>query len=384
LRVLDEKRRFNVLCCGRRWGKTTLGVDRLIVTALRGQPVAWFSPSYRMLTEAWRSVRRLVAPAVDRIDMQQHRIELLGGGVIEMWSLDSPDSARGRKYNCIVVDEAAMIRHLEDAWMAVLRPTLLDFKGSAWFMSTPKGLNYFKRLWDLGQDGGPDDWMSWQMPTTTNPFIDPTEIEASRELLPERTYAQEFLAQFLEDGGGVFRRVNDAATAVPQEQAVEGHRYVVGADWGKSEDFTVFTVVDCTTGECVALDRSNKVDYALQVGRLRALYDRFTPDAIYAEQNSMGVPIVEQLQRLNLPVRPFLTTNASKAQAIDGLALAFERGTIKIPDDPTLIGELQAYDAERLPSGLLRYGAPPGQHDDCVMSLALAWWGASAPTVQFF
>ncbi len=41
-----------------------------------------------------------------------------------------------------------------------------------------------------------------------------------------------------------------------------------------------------------------------------------------------------------------------------------------------MIGELQAYEMERLPSGLLRYGAPEDIHDDFVMSLALAWWGA--------
>jgi hypothetical protein len=72
-------------------------------------------------------------------------------------------------------------------------------------------------------------------------------------------------------------------------------------------------------------------------------------------------------------VYPFQTTNASKAQAIDALALAFEQGTLRIPDDPTLVGQLLAYRAERLPSGLFRYSAPEGQHDDDVMALALAY-----------
>jgi hypothetical protein len=55
------------------------------------------------------------------------------------------------------------------------------------------------------------------------------------------------------------------------------------------------------------------------------------------------------------------------------LALAFERGDIRILNDPVLVSELVAFQAERLPSGLLRYGAPGGQHDDTVMALALAW-----------
>jgi hypothetical protein len=70
-------------------------------------------------------------------------------------------------------------------------------------------------------------------------------------------------------------------------------------------------------------------------------------------------------------------TNASKTQAIESLAMAFERGDIHIPNDPVLIGELLAYQAERLPSGLMRYGARGGQHDDTVMALAMAWSAVS-------
>src|SRR5207249_1420351 len=97
-----------------------------------------------------------------------------------------------------------------------------------------------------------------------------------------------------------------------------------------------------------------------------------------AEQNSIGQPIIEQLTRDGLQVDSFTTTNASKAQVIDSLALAFERGDIRILNDPVLVSELVAYQAERLPSGLLRYGAPSGQHDDTVMALAIAWSAVSS------
>jgi phage terminase large subunit-like protein len=383
-RVVSEAARFNVLACGRRWGKTTLGVDLLVPPALEGYPVAWFAPTYKMLTEVWREVRRVFLPATERVNAQEHRLELVTGGVVDMWSLDTPNTARGRRYRRIVADEAAMVADLEDAWNAVLRPTLVDFKGDAWFLSTPKGYGHFRALFDAGQDPQRPDWASWQMPTTSNPHIDSEEVEAARLMLPERTYAQEFLAQFLEDGGGVFRRVRDAVGAAPQDGKQAGRRYVVGVDWGKLEDFTVLVVIDTTTQEVVCVDRFNQIDYAIQVPRLQALCERFSPDAVYAEQNSIGVPLIEQLQRAGLPVYPFVTTNASKAVAIDALALAFERGEIRIPDDPVLVGELLAYDAERLPGGLLRYGAPAGMHDDCVMALALAWTGAASPRQWVF
>jgi len=73
-------------------------------------------------------------------------------------------------------------------------------------------------------------------------------------------------------------------------------------------------------------------------------------------------------------------TNAIKTNLVEGLALAFEQGQIEILNDPVLIGELQAYESERLPSGLTRYSAPDGIHDDCVSALMLAWAaGAAGP-----
>lgn len=371
--VARDRRRFNVLSCGRRWGKTTFATNRLLLPALHSQPVAWFSPTYKMMAEVWRDVRQALRPITATFSEQQHRITTTTGGVVDMWSLDQPDAARGRKYRRVVLDEAAMVRDLERAWQAVIRPVLVDYRGGAWFASTPKGFNYFKSLYDLGQDPAMTDWASWQQPTEANPYIPADEVVAARLMLPERTFAQEFLAHFLEDGGGVFRRVLEAVRAEPQGRAVPGHRYAVGVDWGKISDFTVLTVLDTTLNAVVCVDRFNRIDYTVQKGRLVAVCERFTPDTIIAEQNSMGVPLIEDLVRFGLPVQPFQTTNASKAQAIEALGLAFEQGALAIPPHTELLAELQAYDMERLPSGLTRYGAPPGQHDDCVMSLALAW-----------
>lgn len=87
----------------------------------------------------------------------------------------------------------------------------------------------------------------------------------------------------------------------------------------------------------------------------------------------MGEPLVEQLMREGLPVSPFTTTNASKVAAIDALALAFERGDIRIVHDEALIGELLSYQLSRTATGMVRYEAPGGMHDDCVMAAALGY-----------
>ncbi len=375
--VVDEAARFNVLACGRRWGKSWLGVDLLIDAAVQGKPVAWFSPTYRMLSDAWRMVREVVQPVTVAARADEHRIELMSGGTVDMFSLDNPDTSRGRKFAKVIIDEAAMSPNLEPAWTNVIRPTLADLRGGAWFMSTPRGHNYFWQLYNLGVDRA-EGWRSWRKPTATNPYIGADEIEAARRSLPERVFAQEFLAEFIDDGGEVFRNIYQAATAEPVERVDDGKAFIVGVDWGKLNDYTVLSVLDTRSMAQVWMDRFNQIDYRVQLSRLRALLGRYPGAWVIAEANSIGDPLIEQLRADGLRVQPFMTTPSSKTRAIEDLALAFETGALSILPDPIQTAELLAYTSTRLPSGAFRYSAPPGGHDDTVMALAMAWSGASS------
>lgn len=373
--VWDEHARFKVLASGRRWGKTLLGSLACVVDGASGGRAWWVAPSYKMAMVGWRAVyrlgRQIPGANIRRGDLL---VEMPGGGTVQVRSADDPQSLRGEGLTLAVMDECAFMA--EAAWTEALRPALSDRLGGALFISTPKGRNWFWRIYQRGQDESERDWRSWRFPTLGNPFIAPSEIEAARHDLPERIYQQEYEALFLEDAGGVFRRVMEAATLTPQEP-IAGHHYVMGCDWGRSGDFTVLAVVDVGTKQLAYLDRFNRIDYTFQRARLMALNDRYKPSVIMAEENSMGAPIIDQLHRERLPVRGFYTSNASKAEIIELLALAFERGEIQILNDPVLVGELQAYEMQRLPSGMMRYEAPQGMHDDTVMALALAWQGVA-------
>jgi hypothetical protein len=387
-RIAAHPAKVKVISMGRRWGKTTMAGAIALACANDGGRVAWVVPTYKNSRPVWRWVESAVGPLVREGAVSANRTDRAvefpsTRGYLGIYSADSDVGLRGEAFQLAVLEEAARIS--ETTWTDVVMPTLADYAGDAILISTPMGRNWFWREWERGRAQMDEQQAAFTAPSTDNPM--PTIRRASdlaRERVSDRTYRQEWLAEFLEDSGGVFRRVRDAATATPQAARVEGHRYVVGADWGKLSDFTVFAVVDSTTKELVALDRSNKVDYAVQVGRLVALCERFAPDRVVAEQNSMGEPVIEQLQRQGLPVWPFQTTNASKAAVIDALALAFERGELRVLNEDVLLGELLAYQAERLLSGMLRYSAPEGMHDDCVIALALAWSGASAPRTEFF
>lgn len=366
--------------CGRRFGKDILLQDLTIEGALHDrQPVGWAAPTYKLLLEDWKNLNNLLAPVIVRRSEQEKQISLLGGGVIDFWSLENADAIRGRKYARFSINEAGFCANLLDAWNNVVRPTLIDLKGDAYFSGTPKGQNGF---WVLYNQTG-DEWMRWQKTSYENPHIPKEELDQLKVNMPERSYRQEILAEFLEDGGGIFRNVQRSATAEIREAGIPGRQYAIGVDWGRSNDATVFSVVDCHDKSCVYVDRMTDTDFASQRIRLLSLAKRFNDAPCWVEMNSIGQAQLEDLQRIGVPVTGFLTTNASKAQIIDALALAFEQGAITIPDDQGLISELMAFQSHRLPSGLLRYEAPEGMHDDMVISLALAWWAGPGGNVWY-
>lgn len=376
--VANDARRFNVLNCGRRFGKTLFGLNRAKQTLQKEQPVGWFAPTYKLMIEVWIEARRAFAGEIVSANKTEMRMELKNGAIFDMWTLDNPDAGRGRKYARVIIDEAAMVKNLLDAWQSSIRPTLTDLKGDAWFLSTPRGRNGFWQLYQLGIEPAETEWACWQMPTAANPYIDATEIEAARQMLPALTFEQEYLAVFLEGQGSVFRNIAvclNAPPATPEQHT--GHRIVAGADWAQSRDFTAFSFgcLDCKAE--VDRDRFNKIDYAFQVERLKLLCDKWRPAAILTELNSIGQPIFEALQRMGLPVVGFTTTASSKPPLIENMALALERAEWQFQPDPVWTAEMEAYERTVSPvTGRSSYSAPEGIHDDTIISRALMLWQA--------
>jgi hypothetical protein len=369
--ILREARRFNVANMGRRFGKSEMAARLTEKAYVDGLPVAYCAPTHKMLAEVWRLVKYLVADITEHRSEQQHRLVLNGGGVIEMWSLEHFDTIRGRKYARLILDEAAMVRKFEEAWTSVLRPTLADFEGDAWIFSTPKGFNYFRHLWEYGQDERRTEWMSWQMPTSANPYIKEEEIEAMRSELPSTVAAQEIDAQFITDGT-VFRRVIENATAEELHEGVRGGTYVMGIDWARKNDYTVFVVLDARTRTMVAMDRFSDISFTLQMRRFRVLYERFRPYDVVAEENNIGLPLVEELQLRGYPVSAFTMTQQSKNDLVINTSILLEQDAVTLLNNPSLIGEMLAFEGQRLPGGKMRYAAPEGGHDDQVIALMLA------------
>jgi hypothetical protein len=263
--MLDESARINVACCGRRFGKTLFGIDLLVArppfSSAHGYPVGWFAPTYKYLIEVWKEAKRVLRPLTSAVSVQDKRIELINGGVMEFWTMDGDDPARGRKYGRVVIDEAAMVRDLRAKWDESIRPTLTDFRGEAWLFSTPKGRNDFSRFYD--DAGVRPGWARWQIPTSANPFIDPEEIEQARRDLPELVFRQEYLAEFVDFGGTVIRR--DWLQTYPAPPILQ---VAMGVDLAISTK----TTADWTAAVILGLDGSGRV-WILDAARMRGAFN---------------------------------------------------------------------------------------------------------------
>lgn len=407
--IVETKKRFNVVCCGRRFGKDVLGIDLLIDEALNGKPVAWLAPTYKNLTEDWRKLVRTLEGVTERKDEQQQRLELMGGGVVECWSLDRADTVRGRAYGRLVINEAASVEGLQDIWEMVLRPTLTDYVGDAWFLSTPRGFNYFKVLFDRGQDEGDREWKSWRYPSRANPHISLEEIESARRDMDGRVYAQEYEASFLAAAGCLFDVVAVGAAMsgcrkplevgkngglLVWQRPVVGKRYVVGADVAEGievgndkRDYSSAAVYDWQTGVHVAsLHGQWGVDiYAKHLDELGRTYNNAL---LGVERNNHGHAVLLVLRQLGYPsiyehrANNDLASRQGRGRYVAGWPTNAATKPVMEQElaSAILSGSLVSWD-EKFWDECLSYvqnagghsGAQVGCHDDRVVAHMIAW-----------
>jgi hypothetical protein len=358
LRVVEEAKRFNVLCCGRRWGKSELAIDILCDTALDGLPLGYFTPTYKLLDGVYNECLSILEPVIVR--KNEHKfIEVTGGGRIEFWSMENELAGRSRKYKKVVVDECAFTKNLWKIWTESIRPTLTDLKGGAWFMSTPKGRNDFYDLFLKGKNNEPG-WASWQMSTYTNPYMDKTEIDEAKKDLPEVAFRQEYLAEFAENAANPFglQYIRQCVYPLSTHPAV-----CYGIDLAKSFDYTVIIGLD-KFGSVCHFDRFQK-DWKQTIETILLL-----PNVpIQIDSTGVGDPIAETVQSRRGNVSGFKFSAFSKQQLMEGLAVAIQQRRVNFPDG-LIVDELDNFEYEFTRTGV-RYSAPKG-HDDCVCALALA------------
>lgn len=215
MEVYKDNHRFRVVVAGRRWGKTALSKVLIIKHAQKPKQKIWYvAPTYRMAKQImWNDLQEAIpAKWIRKINETEMKITLINKTEISLKGADKADSLRGVGIHFLVLDEFQDME--EDTWTKVLRPTLADTGGHAIFIGTPKAYNYLYELYKSGTRGEyytdekgctrKNDWMSWQFPTITSPFIPKSELEAAMNDMDAKSFAQEFMASFESMSGRVY------------------------------------------------------------------------------------------------------------------------------------------------------------------------------------
>lgn len=329
IQIMEERERFNVVCCGRRFGKSLLGTTLAVETAWQDRkPCAWLSPTYPMLQQVWREFKELNFEIIESANETEKRIKIIGGGSIDFWSADNFDSIRGNRYARVIIDEAAICRNLEDAWQQAIRPTLTDFQGDAYFFSTPKGANFFKTLFDRNEG----EWKSWQLPTSSNPYIVASEIESAKNELPPNVFAQEYEARFISEIGKVFK------TATITSEIPTGLKYSIGTDLAYSKstqsDYSVAVVMGKDSGGhyyIVHVERWQS-EIGQTVERLRAIQNKYQVP-IVVESNGVQKAVADMVQNAGLRITRTNPTADKLTRAL-ALVMAWNGGKVSVLNSP--------------------------------------------------
>lgn len=356
--ILDNSSRFRVVLCGRRFGKSELSQIELITKALIGQQVAYITPTYNLAKTFFDKLAKAVPFPSNRSELT---ISFPNEGSVQFFTGERLDNLRGRKFHFVVIDEASFIPDLEDGWLNSIRPTLTDYKGRALFLSTPKGKNFFYSLYMKGLSGE-QDWASFKYSTYDNPYIDKAEIDDAKRQLPEIVFEQEYMANPSENAANPFGYAYIKQCTFPLSI---NPVVCYGIDLAKSVDYTVITGLDKNGSVCY-FERFQR-DWRQTKETIRGLIQA----PILIDSTGVGDPIFEDLQRDNIPVMGFKFSSTTKQQLMEGLASAIQQRKITFPEGP-ITEELLIFEYQYTAHGV-KYSAPSGFHDDCVMSLAMAW-----------
>lgn len=360
-KVLDCATRFIVLMCGRRWGKSVISQTVGVRDALAGKKVAYVTPTYKLARKFFKAYSKAIPEQIATFNKSELTIELITDGFIQFFSGESLDVFRGLDFDLIIIDEASYIPGLKSNWSASLRPTLTDRKGKAIFLSTPRGKNDFY-LFSLMERTDPANWKTFKFTSYDNPHIPAEEIDAAGLELPEATFKQEYLADPQENADNPFgydhikKNIRPVSIKKPK---------VFGIDLAKSLDFTVITGLDEDGAVCYT-DRWQKKSWGETTKKILALPKL----PMLIDSTGVGDPIVESIQAERDNVEGLKFTQASKQDLILGLVAAVQKGEIFYPDN-YYTAEMEIFEYNYTINGV-KYSAPPGMHDDAVVSLALA------------
>ena len=373
--AIFSPKRYAVIEGATKSGKTIACLSWIVEQALRGregQTFWWVAPVYPQARIAFRRLRRGLSQSLYTANESELTVKLVNGAVVAFKSGEKPDNLYGEDVFGVVIDEATRLR--EESWHAV-RSTMTATRGPIRIIGNVKGRKNWAYILARRAETGEKDWHYAKLTAydaVDAGIVDEDEVKQAKSMLPDNVFQELYLAEPSDDGGNPFGQLAIQKCVAP----ISNERPVIfGVDLAKSVDWTVAIGLDVNGNVC-SFERF-QLAWEETVNKLASLIG-FTPALV--DSTGVGDPIVERLQRKLPNVAGYSFSSTSKQKLMEGLSLAIQTQDITYPQG-VITNELEAFYYEYTRTGV-RYSAPSGLHDDCVMSLALAVQGKSSSAGQ--
>lgn len=361
-----------IACCeastksGKTHGAMVWIFDQAAYGGKVGRNYWWCAPVYPQAKIAFRRLKLAIPRSLRVVNESELTITLLNGAVIWFKSAEKPDNLYGEDVFAAVIDEASRMR--PESWHAV-RSTLTATRGKVRIIGNVKGRsNWFYTLCRRAEGGDPE--MSYSKITAQDAVdggvLAAEEIEGAKRDLPEDVFKELYMAEPSETGANPFGFKHIRACTMPTLSPEPPVGF--GIDLAKSVDWTVLIGLDATASVC-SFDRFQK-PWEETIDEIHNLTKK---KPALVDSTGVGDPVLEALQKGGhaSQYEGFKFSSQSKQMLMEGLAVAIQQQKISFPDGP-IRKELEAFEYEYTRTGV-RYSAPDGIHDDCVIALALAW-----------
>jgi len=363
----------------------------------RLHPWWWLAPTFSQIAQGFK-LAAAFASSAGMLAAQPTTspfpiLKLLNGCEVEFRSWEREQNLAGTTIGGGVVDEAGLLTNEAQGIISTRRSATLGplrYIGNPGVVAGP-----FRRLCALGEQAATpgNEWAgtfslhrwTWRDKHSALLATDPARardyerfIEQERRSLPEFEFRRLYEAEWTEDEAAVFRGVEACIDRGNVELLPpDADKFVLGVDVAQSVDYLAAVSYASKANRLELRYRVRGVSYAQAAQELTAIAKALKAPMV-VEENGPGVALIAELQRLNVEVRPFITTAQSKQELILNLAADVQAGASRciIADHAPMPHEFGMFRYTRGPTGLYRYSAPPGEHDDTVMAAAFARWGA--------
>jgi len=370
--VAKDNHRFRVINAGRRWGKSTLVAWEMFAIAVSNENarVPYYAPTRDDARDImWKPLKDICGalivgePNESRLEINvRNRFGGISTIILYGWeAVQERGKGVGVRNNHIFLDEVSKYKNFQFGWEEILRPTLIDLKGGATFISTPNGFNHFYELTLM--EGRDNDYKYFHFTSMDNPHLPPEEVAKMREEMTADRFAQEIMGEFRKREGLVYKdflRSKHVISELPMH--FETLYTLGGVDWGHTHPCAVITIKKDYDGNYFITDEfyeKGRTESEIVDKVVSLCYNKVYPDP----ENASGV---ESLRRAGVNVREVNKGSGSVVSGISKVQEMLKQGRLKVLSH--CINVIQEFEGYSYPDdkGKLPNENPLKENDDAM------------------